>query len=269
MLLFTLFLDPLLRTLHDRLTESSPRSYKYRAAVLAYADDVAIILRSPKDAAIVQEEISKYEAASEAKLNINKSKSMALVSWNTEQTIHGIQYQTEMRVLGIHVTHTVRKSAASSWAIVKDNIRRQASDAYCRDLTLHQRVRYVQTYLMAKTWYTARGFPPPTYCLWQINTTVSWYLWRDEIFRLPLSTLYKRTEHGGWALTHVAEKCRALLLYRLRLQCDKHDSLTARWLEKWNLICPSENPPPPRDKIPTKLEYLRQLATDSAYITPQ
>ena len=85
---------------------------------------------------------------------------------------------------------------------------------------------------------------------------------------MPLSTLYKRKGHGGWALTHVAAKCRALLIYRLRLQGDKHDTLTARWLEKWNLHCPSENPPH-RNRIPAKLEYLRQLVTDSAYIPPQ
>jgi hypothetical protein len=216
MLLFTLCLDPLLRTLHNRLTTSSPGSYKYRAAVLAYADDVTIILRSPQDAAIVQEEISKYEAASGAKLNISKSKAMALGPRNTAQTILGIQNQIEMRVLGIHVNSTVRKSAASSWATVTDNIRRQARDAYCRDLNFHQRIRYVQTYLMAKAWYTAQVFPPPADGLRQINTAVSWYLWRGEILRVPLSTLYKRKEHGGWALTHVAAKCRALLLYRLR-----------------------------------------------------
>ena len=154
-------LDPLLRTLHDRLTTSSPGSYKYRADVLAYADDVTIIFRSPNDAAIAQEEISKYEAASGAKLNIHKSKTLALGSWNTAQTILGIQYQTEMRVLGIQVTSTVRKSAASSWATVTDNIRRQARDAYCRDLAFNQRIRYVKTYLLAKAWYTAQVFPPP------------------------------------------------------------------------------------------------------------
>ena len=56
MLLFTLCPDPLLRTLQARLTASSQGSYKYRTAVIAYADDITIILRFPKDATIVQEE---------------------------------------------------------------------------------------------------------------------------------------------------------------------------------------------------------------------
>jgi hypothetical protein len=148
-----------------------------------------------------------------------------------------------MRVLGIHMTSTVRQSASSSWATVTDNIRRQARDKYCRDLPFQQRIQHVHTYIMAKAWYTAKVFPPPTDCLRQINTAVAWYLWRCQTFRMPLSTLYKRKEHGGWALTHVAAKCRALLLYRLRKQGDQHDSLTARWLEKWNLLRPSKNPP--------------------------
>ena len=118
MLLFTLCLDPLLSALHDRLIAPSKGRQKYRTAVIAYAYDVTIILRSPKVAAIVQEEIRNYETASGAKLNIHKSKAMALGSWNTAQNIMGIQYQTVLRVLGVHMTQTTHQSAPISWATV-------------------------------------------------------------------------------------------------------------------------------------------------------
>ena len=72
-----------------------------RTAVIAYADDIAIILRSPKDIPIVQEALRCYEGASGEKLNIKKSKAMALDSWGTSHTILGIPYHTELRILGI------------------------------------------------------------------------------------------------------------------------------------------------------------------------
>lgn len=59
MFLFTPFLDPLLSALHDRLTAHSTGRRKYWTAVIAYADDITIILRTPKNAAVVKEEIRK------------------------------------------------------------------------------------------------------------------------------------------------------------------------------------------------------------------
>ena len=57
--------------------------------MIAYSDDVTIILRPPKDIAIVQDAPCCHEDASGAKLNIQKSKAMTQVSWDTSHTILG------------------------------------------------------------------------------------------------------------------------------------------------------------------------------------
>ena len=54
-----------------------------RTAVIAYSDDVTIILSSPKDIAIVQKALRCYEDAPGAKLNGQKSKAIAQGSWDT------------------------------------------------------------------------------------------------------------------------------------------------------------------------------------------
>jgi hypothetical protein len=77
----------------------------------------------------------------------------------------GIQYQPQLPMLSIHKTSTTRQSTAVSLATVAGRIRTQVTDAYCRDLKFHQRIKYVQTYLMAKALYTAQVLPLPTYCL--------------------------------------------------------------------------------------------------------
>ena len=79
-------------------------------------------------------------------------------------------------------------------------IRAQARDAYNRELNLDNRIQYVHDYLMAKVWYVAQIFPPPDDCVRKLNTSVSWFIWKGDIFRVPLPTLQRRKEEVGWGL---------------------------------------------------------------------
>jgi len=82
-----------------------------------------------------------------------------------------------------------------------------------------------------------------------------------------LSTLYRRKEHGGLALIQEDEKL-PVLTYRLQTLIQNARTITALWLEKWNILQPRKNPPN-RERISATLDYLRILETDSAYMVPQ
>jgi hypothetical protein len=88
MLLFTMCLNPLLCMIDENLAAAHSGPHNKRTAVIAYADDVTMILRSPKDIPIVQEALRCYEDASAAKLNTQKSKAIALGSWYTTHTLY-------------------------------------------------------------------------------------------------------------------------------------------------------------------------------------
>ena len=197
MLMFMMCLNPLLCIIGENVAAAHSGPHNKRTAVIAYADDVTIILRSPRDIPIVQEALGCYEDPSGAKLNIQKSKAMALDSCDTSHTIMRILYHTELRILGIKMTTTVQQSAINSWRMVIGKIRAETRDAYSRTLSLDQRVLYVHNYLLAKAWYTAQILPPPSDCIRQLNTAMSWYLWQDDTFRVPLSTLYRPKDHRG------------------------------------------------------------------------
>ena len=81
-------------------------------------------------------------------------------------------------------------------------IRAQARDAYARELSLDRRIQYVHDFLLAKVWNVAQIFPPPDECIRMLNTSISWFLWKEAIFRVPLSTLQRRKDEGGWDLIH-------------------------------------------------------------------
>jgi hypothetical protein len=65
MSIFALFLDPLLRNITDAIERCRPNREKGRLAVVAYADDVTIILRSPQEVSIIQEAIRNTKQSRE------------------------------------------------------------------------------------------------------------------------------------------------------------------------------------------------------------
>jgi hypothetical protein len=109
-------------------------------------------------------------------------------------------------------TTTVNASTRKSWSTITDRIHAQARDAYKSELSLDKRIQYVHDYLTAKVWYVAQIFTPPDDCIRILNTPISWFLWKGDIFRVPLSTLQRRKDEGGWDLIHLKAKSLALFL---------------------------------------------------------
>jgi hypothetical protein len=239
-----------------------------KTIVTAYADDVTIFITTQSDIPKIQEAIDNYTAASGAKINIAKSKAMPVGPWNTQINVMNIPYYSEVKILGTYFTNTIRQSTTSSWNTITQKLRARAKEAYSRELSLANRILYVQNILLAQTWYTSQIFPITSTCIRQINTAITWFIWKGNIFRIPLSTLQLQKHQGGWGLTNIAAKSRTLLYYRLQKQGQNTGSFTANWLKRWNLLKRSHNPPN-INKIPEKLEYLQIHNYDSAYITEQ
>ena len=170
--------------LGERLNRIQLRRRSKKTTVGAYADDVTIFVSSPADIQLIREALTCYQAASGARLNIENSKVMAIGSWDISTDIMGVQYHTDIKILGVRMHNTVSQSANNGWTAVTGMIQAQARDAYNRDLCLDQRIQYTHNFLLAKAWYTAQIFPPPDACVRQLNTATSWYLWHGEIFNL-------------------------------------------------------------------------------------
>ena len=173
--------------------------------------------------------------ATGARINVNKSHAIAPGSWNKLTPMMDINYQDDIILLGFHMAKDIKESTNKSWAKLTAKIRAQAQEDYHRALNLEHRIRYVNDYLLARVWYTTQIFPPLMDYGRQINTAISWFLWKGAIFRVPLSTLQRPKEYGGRALTHIMAKCVILFLLRMEKQGHKKDTFTAEWLTKWCL----------------------------------
>jgi hypothetical protein len=83
MLLFALILNPLLCLLERNLTGIRIGHRTQDTAVVAYADDVTIFVTAPQDINIIRVLLLTYERATGACLNNQKSKAMAVGSWDS------------------------------------------------------------------------------------------------------------------------------------------------------------------------------------------
>jgi nitrate reductase beta subunit len=208
-----------------------------------------------------------YGVATGAKINIQKWKALALGSRNISVQIMDMPYSEEMKVLSLHIKNTIHASVKKSWNVLISRIRAQVLDPYQRALDLDQGIRYIHEYPMARAWYLAQIFPTPDDNLRQINVTITWFLWKRETFRVPISTLQRTKQEGGGGMIQSTAKCMALLYHRMREQGNKNETVTAVWMTVWGLQEQTKNPPNAWRTL-TTLEYLHRYDMDSAYLAP-
>jgi hypothetical protein len=127
---------------------------------VAYADDVALFVTSPKELPIIRDIINTFEKASGARLNPHKSKALAIARWDATDTGLNIDFQPSIKILGITFTSTIARSAQLCWETMTSLIQAQARLAYGRKLCIAQRVQYVHTTLLDRIWYMTQIFPP-------------------------------------------------------------------------------------------------------------
>jgi len=264
-ILYAIYLDPLLRTIHSALTQNDTPSRRKRTTIIAYADDVSVILRTQHEATKVEEILRKYEKASGAEINRLKSKILKIGPSEQDIDIMDIRTQQTVKILGINFSATTHETTLNTWKPLVHTLRQQSCELYHRDLTLHQRINYVNNYLLAKLWYVAQFYSPPADIIRQVNTIISYFIWKGNIFRVPLSTLQKSKQEGGLALINPMAKSRTMCLLRIMEQCNKHENTTTELLRKCKVEIPSTNPPNQHKPL-QRYTYLACAYYDSAYI---
>lgn len=228
-------------------------------------DDITVFVTHPTDIKTICHAVRTYEQATGAQLNPQKSKALTLWGWSAPISLMGIELYQQVKILGVMFGSTLEMSTKENRTSMNNVVCAQARKAYDRNLCLTQRIKYVQTCLLAKIWYLAQILPPPTCHVQQLMTICTWFIWKGATFHVPVTTLQQPKDKGGWALTDIALKCRTLLLSRLWTLVTWEGSIMAAFLRKWHLTGIVENPPY-AGHIPSKLEYIHQYAIDMAYV---
>ena len=173
MMLYSMCVHPLLRILYQNLTGIRIGKRRPKTVAVAYAEDITIFVTTPTDIPVLQETIRCYEKATGTLLNTMKSRGLAVGRWSTNTNVLNITYQPEINIVGVPFTKNFEQSMNKNWAIVTGKVGAQATEAYRRDLCLSQRIRYLQTYFLAKIWHTVQVFPAPTTCTRHLSTAIA------------------------------------------------------------------------------------------------
>jgi len=108
MILFVLCLNPLSYYLDERLQGLRAHGTQRKTTVIAYADDVSILVTSQVDVRTVRGAMACYEKAIGTTLNVAKSSAFAVGTWDTACDIMGTPYSEEIKILGVKVRKTVK-----------------------------------------------------------------------------------------------------------------------------------------------------------------
>jgi len=121
-----LCLHPLLRTLGDNLSGIRLGRSTRSPPVVAYADDVTVLVTQPGDFAIIHEAVRCNEKATAAKFNSQKSKALPIQWWSQPATALRIESHDQVTILGITYGTTIAKSVKDIGAGVLRSVRAQA-----------------------------------------------------------------------------------------------------------------------------------------------
>jgi hypothetical protein len=107
MALFALCVNPLLCHLDTHLKGVRLGRTGLRTAVVAYTDDVTIFVTQRGDFRVIRDAIQRYEKASGARLNIQKSKALAVERWTGTENELDVDFIPDVRILGITFSNTI------------------------------------------------------------------------------------------------------------------------------------------------------------------
>ena len=197
MILIALCLNLLIQQIDKNISGIKMGRRQSRTAIIAYVDDVTIFLTRVEDIYKLELILRRYEKATGARINVIKSRAMAFGNWDTSNLIWDIPYHTDITILGYQFTNSVNSAAVKNCI---DRMQAVAQETYNGYLNIVTRIQFVHDYLLAKVWYMTQNFPPTPDFIRRINTTITWFIWKGEIFRVLLSTLQRGKQEGGWNL---------------------------------------------------------------------
>ena len=229
MVLFHLFMEPLLLRLQDsctglfleaRLSRSleAPLVPGIEEDLEAFVDDTDVVCTSDEDFFRVDKCVGRFEAISGAILNRSKkSVVLGLGSWSEREDwpLKWLKSVKETIVFGFILTHKyeeiIEKNWSSQFAIFKSTLMSWSSRVID---TIYQKSEVLTIFALSKIWFRAQVLPLPTKYAVMFEKEISAFLWRGQITRNVLSrdTACLPKDRGGLGVPHIRHKCRALFI---------------------------------------------------------
>lgn len=218
-LLYVLALEPLLKSIkRDKGIKGLwPQTEKHlNLSVLAHADDVYLWLDGEQDLKRARQHLKRYEEASGAKINEQKSKLYVLDGSTTrirvspmmedggqenkEQTSNEVE---SIKILGI-LFDLKKEGWRANWAIWQGRVEQRLQKWRTWRLTTAQKVKYFMTYCIPAANYLASVYPPSISVMKVITRKIFQWIFGTIHFPLARLVIQRKQREGGLGLIDIS-----------------------------------------------------------------
>lgn len=173
-----------------------------------YADDTSVFVRSDGSMAALFALFTRFERASGAKLNVNKSHGLLYGSWRPRNDLPFplLWSNTSITILGCSIGHNI----SYPWSPLVEKFNSQLSLWKKRDLTLHGRALVANTVGLSLFWYHATIFDMPKTVISSVSKLLFPFVWQKGHEPLARSSVTQPFLSGGLGVVDVGRKVYSL-----------------------------------------------------------
>ncbi|CAM5112733.1 unnamed protein product [Eretmochelys imbricata] len=219
--LYTLAIEPFLCLLHRRLTGLVLWEPELRLVLLAYADDVLLVVRDLGDLARVEACQAIYSAASSARVNWVKSSGLVVGDWwqmsSLPPALQTIRWSAgPLLYLGIYLSAT-HPSPLENWQNLEGGLieRIRKWTRLLRCLSLRGRALVLNQLVLSTLWYQLNTLVPAPGFLTDLRTSILEFFW-SGMHWAPVGVLHLPLKEGGQGLKCLHTQVRVFRLQALQ-----------------------------------------------------
>lgn len=252
--LFVLYLHPLLERL--RTICNDPLDL-----LVAYADDISIIVVDDRKLGAIQQTFLEFGRCSGSLLNLGKTFAVNIgPQWNVDVTVWPT-VRDSVKILGVTFLNSQKQTIDFNWGDVIRKTSRLMWMYKSRNLTLHQKIIVLNTFITSKLWFLASVVSISNQAVARLTSYIGSFIWERFPTRVPVEQLTLPRNCGGLNLHLPMHKSKALLATRFLKELEQTPFASSFG---HNL----ENPPNVA-AIPTLYPCLKSLTKIVPYIPAQ
>ena len=209
-LLYIVYIEPFILTIQNHVKGIGIGSALFKTS--CYIDDIHIFVTDEYEISMIAGIIEKYHQCTNSQINLTKSKILGLGKWSNKENwaVDWLKTVRVMEVLGILFTSSMKRTIDLNAQVARHKTKRCLMTAKTQRLTIHQRVIFVNTFVVSKITHTAKILPMQLKVVKQIQRMVNKFIWMGRFEKLSLTQVINHPSKGGLGVVAIKEKIDSL-----------------------------------------------------------
>ena len=230
MLLYVIFQEALYMAFkNSNIIRSIDFPNREKLIVLGYADDTHLFPKNDESIVEINNIVIKFELATGAVLNRNKTKIYGLGRWN-ERSIWPLDWLkvelNSFKLLGIIYCNSYDAALSLNWDKALAAIQVKIRSIMNNELTMYQKAVVINSVILSKLWYITHVYPLPISVSKKVNKEIFEYVWGMKNNPINRNTLMLPKDKGGLGLINVDVKSKCILANTFLKAFNNPDQIT-------------------------------------------